>query len=76
MAKHTIRVVVLMDGDEYLAMKSMSDDDGLSDSAFMRRLFKLEARRRALAQVSSQASFDDMAEPAQVFNTTRPSSVA
>lgn len=41
MADHSIRVVTLLTGDEYLAMQSMADSDGLSDSAFMRRLLKL-----------------------------------
>lgn len=63
---HNIRVVSLVNGDEYLAMQSMADSDGLSDSAFIRRLIKLEARRRAMAQVSELRRMDDMAEPAQV----------
>jgi len=40
MANHHIRVTMLCDGDEYLSLQSMSDDDGLSDSAFMRLLLK------------------------------------
>jgi hypothetical protein len=40
MADHSIRVVTLLTGDEYLAMQSMADSDGLSDSAFMRLLLK------------------------------------
>lgn len=69
MAEHTIRVVTLLTGDEYLAMKSMADTDGLSDSAFMRRLLKLEAQKRAMAQVSDRQRFDESAEPAQVSHT-------
>ncbi|MDD2711326.1 MAG: hypothetical protein PHU77_00260 [Simplicispira sp.] len=65
---HNIRVVSLVNGDEYLAMQSMADSDGLSDSAFIRRLIKLEARRRAMAQVSERRRLDDMAEPAQVMH--------
>lgn len=65
---HNIRVVSLVNGDEYLAMQSMADSDGLSDSAFIRRLIKLEARRRAVAQVSAGRRLDDMAEPAQVVH--------
>lgn len=65
---HNIRVVTLVDGDEYLSMQSMADSDGLSDSAFIRRLIKLEARRRAMAQVSAGCRLDDMAEPAQVMH--------
>lgn len=67
MSKHTIRVVTLLDGDEYLSLQSMADSDGLSDSAFMRRLLKLEAGKRAFEQVSERSGLEDMAEPAQVF---------
>lgn len=69
MADHSIRVVTLLTGDEYLAMQSMADDDGLSDSAFMRRLLKLEAQKRALAQVSDRARAGDSTEPAQVVHS-------
>lgn len=69
MAEHTIRVVTLLTGDEYLAMQSMADSDGLSDSAFMRRLLKLEAQKRAMAQVSDRTRFCDSTEPAQVLHT-------
>ena len=64
--QHTIRVVTLLTGDEYLAMQSMADSDGLSDSAFMRRLLKLEAQHRAMAKVSANQAAEQMAEPAQV----------
>jgi hypothetical protein len=63
---HSIRVVTLLDGDEYLSLQAMADDDGLSDSAFMRRLLKLEAQKRAFAQVSNLRARDASAEPAQV----------
>lgn len=69
MANHSIRVVVLVDGDEYLSLQAMSDDDGLSDSAFMRRLLKQEARVRALAQVSDRSRLGESTEPAQVSHT-------
>ena len=71
MAEHNIRVVTLLTGDEYLAMQAMADSDGLSDSAFMRRLLKLEAQRRAVAQVSERARLDATAEPAHVVRTSR-----
>lgn len=64
---HTIRVVSLFKADEYLGMKAMADDDGLSDSAFIRHLYRMEARRRALAQVSEERRLREMEEPAQVF---------
>ena len=67
MANHHIRVTVLVDGDEYLSLQSMSDEDGLSDSAFMRRLLKQEARRRALAQVSERNRLGETTEPAHVL---------
>ena len=69
MADHSIRVVTLLTGDEFLAMKSMADSDGLSDSAFMRRLLKLEAQKRALAEVSDRERLDVSAERAQALNT-------
>lgn len=65
MADHNIRVVSLLTGEEYLALKSMSDEDGLSDSAFMRRLLKLEANKRALAKVSANSRVGESAEVAQ-----------
>lgn len=69
MADHSIRVVTLLTGDEYLAMQSMADNDGLSDSAFMRRLLKLEAQKRALAQVSDRDRAGDSTESAQVVHS-------
>ena len=66
---HNIRVVSLLNGDEYLAMQAMADSDGLSDSAFIRRLVKLEARRRALAKVSEERALDHTAEPAQLVRS-------
>ena len=69
MGEHSIRVVSLLTGDEYLALQSMADNDGLSDSAFMRRLLKLEAQKRAMAQVSDCMRAGDTAEPAQVLHS-------
>lgn len=66
MSGHNIRVTVLLDGDEFLSLQSMGGSDGLSDSAFMRRLLKLEAQRRAIAQVLAQTERDESAEPAQL----------
>ena len=54
---HNIRVVSLLTGDEYLAMQSMADEDGLSDSAFMRR------------RVSEERDLDNTAEPAQLVRS-------
>ena len=68
MADHNIRVVSLLTGEEYLALKAMSDDDGLSDSAFMRRLLKIEANKRAMEQVSSIHRSGERTEPAQVVH--------
>ena len=64
---HTIRVVSLVNAEEYLGMKSMADEDGLSDSSFIRHLIKMEARRRAFAKVSDERRLSEMEEPAQVF---------
>ena len=70
MADHSIRVVTLLAGDEYLAMQAMADSDGLSDSAFIRHLVKREARNRAVEQVSERARLDARTELAQVVRTT------
>lgn len=67
MASHHIRVTVLVDGDEYLSLQSMSDEDGLSDSAFMRLLLKKEARVRASAKVSEKNRLGETTEPAHVL---------
>ena len=69
MADHNIRVVSLLTGEEYLAMKAMADEDGLSDSAFIRRLLRIEARKRAIAQASAHLAADESAEPAQVIRS-------
>ena len=50
-------------------MQSMADTDGLSDSAFIRHLIKLESRRRAFAKVSDERRLSEMEEPAQVLRT-------
>lgn len=70
MADHSIRVVTLLTCDEYLAMQSMADADGLSDSAFMRRLLRLEAQKQAMAKVSAQQADAATAEPAQLVRTS------
>lgn len=65
MADHNIRVVSLLTGEEYLSMKSMADEDGLSDSAFIRRLLKIEANKRALEKVSAGMREGESTEAAQ-----------
>lgn len=66
--KHDIRVVVLVTADEYIATQSMADDDGLSDSAFIRYLIKQEAKKRAIAKLSEEQRLRAMEEPAQVVH--------
>lgn len=66
---HDIRVTVLLDADAFLNLQAMADDDGLSDSGFMRLLLKKEARRRAMEQLSERRGFEETAEPAHVLNT-------
>lgn len=68
-AGHNIRAVTLLTADEYLAMQPMADTDGLSDSAFIRHLIKMEARRRAFVKVSDERRLSEMEEPAQVLRT-------
>ena len=65
MAEHNIRVVVLLNSLEYMSMQSMADEDGLSDSAFMRRLLKLEANTRAMNRVSAGIRPGESTEAAQ-----------
>ena len=69
MSEHNIRVVTLLNGDEYLAMQHMADSDGLSDSAFIRHLIKREAQSRVMAQLSAKQTADTSAEPAQVVRS-------
>ena len=64
-----IKVTMLVEADEFLSLRSMVEDDGLSDSGFMRMLFKKEARRRALEKLSERSALEDSAEPAHVLNT-------
>ena len=68
MADHNIRVVSLLNGDEFLSLRSMADEDGLSDSAFMRRLLKVESNRRALEKVSRESRTGEMTEVVQVVH--------
>lgn len=63
---HDIRVVSCLTADEYFSMQTMADSEGMTQSAFIRHLLKLEARRRAMAQVSEQERLHAMEEPAQV----------
>ena len=67
--QHSIRVTTLLTGDEYLAMQSMADDDGLSDSAFIRRLIKLAAQKKAMEKFSAAQAAEQTAEPAQVVRS-------
>lgn len=69
MSEHNIRVVSLLNGDEYLAMQHMADSDGLSDSAFIRHLIKREAKRRAMERVSAMQDTEQTAEPAQLVRS-------
>ena len=66
MADHSIRVVTLLSSEEYLAMQSMADSEGMSDSAFIRRLLKLEAHKRAMERFCEQQRAGETSEPAQV----------
>ena len=64
---HDFRVVVLLNAEEFIAMKSGADEEGLSQSAFIRGLVRRNARDRAMAEVSRQAVEVEMQEPAQVL---------
>lgn len=69
MADHSIRMVTLVNPEEYLSAQAMADDDGLSDSAFIRFLIKQEARKRAAAKYSDRNGAVDSTEPAQVVRS-------
>lgn len=60
-----IRVVVLLNADEYTAMSSNADEEGLSDSAFLRHLLACYNREQALKKLSRRASDEQMQETAQ-----------
>ncbi len=62
MADHSIRVVTLLTTDEYIEMQAMADADGLSDSAFIRRLIKQEVRIRALTAPAPAQSLSLVAD--------------
>lgn len=66
---HDIRVVSCLTADEYFSMQAMADSEGMTQSAFIRHLLKLEARRRAMAQVSEENRLRAMEEPAQVVRS-------
>lgn len=69
MADHSIRMVTLVNPEEYLSAQSMADDDGLSDSAFIRFLIRQEARKRAAAKYSDRNGAVATAEPAHVVHS-------
>lgn len=46
-------------------MKSMAEEDGLSDSSFLRLLLKREAGHRAMLKVSANRSAGELVELAQ-----------
>lgn len=64
---HDIRVVTCLTADEYFSMQTMADSEGMTQSAFIRHLLKLDARRRAMAQVCESERLRAMEEPAQVM---------
>lgn len=67
---HDVRVVTCLTADEFFSMQTMADSEGMTQSAFIRHLLKLEARRRAMAQVSEQQRLHAIEEPAQVVHSS------
>ena len=63
-----IRVVVLLNAEEYTAMGVAADEDGLSDSAFIRCLLLARIREKALMKVSQRQADGDRQEHAQLIN--------
>ncbi|GAB3357990.1 MULTISPECIES: hypothetical protein [Giesbergeria] len=66
---HDVRVVTCLTADEFFSMQTMADSEGMTQSAFIRHLLRLEARRRAMAQVSEQQRLHAIEEPAQVVRS-------
>lgn len=68
MSAHDIRVTTLLNAEEFLALEAMVDEQGVSQSAFIRGLIRKACRERALIKVSEQSRMDVSAEPTQVVN--------
>ncbi len=66
---HDVRVVTCLTADEFFSMQTMADSEGMTQSAFIRHLLKLETRRRAIAQVSEHQRLHAIEEPAQVVHS-------
>lgn len=60
-----IRVPVLLSAEEYMALTHMAEEDGDSQSGLLRRLMRMEARRRASSMADEIGS--DSAVSAQVL---------
>ena len=64
---HDFRVVVLLNADEFLAMKHSAEEEGISQSSFIRSLLKKDSRARALQLVCDERREHDSAEAAQLL---------
>ena len=64
---HEFRVVILLTAEEYMAMRFTAEEEGLSQSAFIRNVLKKEIRDRALKSVCAERDESEIAEPAHVF---------
>ena len=64
---HDIRLVTMLNADEYLFVKNESESLGISQSLFVRQLINQEKIRLAQDKLSLSQPQQDSAEHAQVF---------
>lgn len=63
-----IRVTVLLNADEYLAMSSLADEESLAESAFIRHLIACHVREKTLKKLSRLKDEFEMQETTQVMH--------
>lgn len=68
MSAHDIRVTTLLTAEEFLALESVVDEEGVSQSAFIRGLLRAALRERALKKLSDRIAFEKSGVPAQLLN--------
>lgn len=66
---HDIRVQVLLNADEYLFLRDISKERGLSNSSFFRQVLNFERRRKALESLSDDKDKNGTAEDTQDMHT-------
>jgi hypothetical protein len=66
MTGHDFRVAVLLTADEFCAMTGAAESEGLSQSAYIRRLLKAAIQARAASLVSNMQEDSDTTKPVQL----------